>query len=431
MVNYSLLQHIPKGKPTLQTEFKDMPGIPDPRNPYLSDADRRIHEEWNQRDANYNKAQDIAISGRNQALKLAVYPALQPKYQKHHEKALSLWDLVGKGDVRENCGSVRFAVSCPSNSHQTTLDSGVYSHDNFMMLHSCHRAECPVDYMSWAYREGKKVEERLKKGSFAYLEAGVKLGHQKHIVLSPLQKKAIALMESGKQSDYNILRRSGYEMAALLGIKGGAVIFHPYRLKGDIAQLLKVEGYGTGYNSKGSLWAGVHVNVLGLPSWKDYVNISPHFHIIGVGYFMKADDFYKASGGWTYKNKGVRSVEASQDKSNFGSDLSEVGRTVVYALSHSGLPNSFNVQSLTWFGVFSYNKVVLDSESKVKQAVHCSKCDSELHHYDLTYDLDGLGNEIIVPDFDYDNGVLYVIHKLRFYKLSKSALAWCNRQLQS
>lgn len=429
MADYNLLKHVSRGKQTLQTEFKEVPPLPIPRNPFRSDADLREREEWNKRDSNYNKAQDIAISGRNQSLNLAVYPALQPKYQKPYEKALSYWDLVGKGELRDNCGSVRFAVSCPENAKQTTLDSGVNSHDNFLMLHSCHRAECPVDYMSWAYREGKKVEERLKKGSFAYLDAGVKLGHQKHIIISPPQKWAVKLLESGKQSDFNIFRRTCYEMAQKAGLKGGAVVPHIFRL--DVVDSLKKAGYGTGSDSKGSLWAGVHANVLGLPSWKDYVNISPHFHIIGVGYLIKSDDFFKASGGWTYKNKGVRSVESSQDKSHYGSDLSEVGRTVVYALSHSALPTEFKVQSLTWFGVFSYNKVVLDSESKVKQAVHCSKCDNELHHYDLTYDLDRAGNEIVVPDFDYDKGVLYVIHKIRFYKLSKSALAWCHRYKQS
>ena len=427
MSNYNLLKHVTKGKQTLQSEFKDVPSLPDPRNPYLSDADRCMHEEWNRRDINYNKAQDIAISGRNQSLKLAVYPALQPKYIKQTQSPSFSFDLVGFGEVRDNCGMIRHSISCTENSKQTTLTGEDYSHDNFLMMHSCHRAECPIDYMSWAYREGRQVEEKIHKANLSYLDIGVRLGYANHIILSPPQKKAGALIGSNKSSDYKILRNYAYEASQLLGIKGGVLIFHPFRIIAGVADLLKSEGYGVGgVDSKGSLWFGVHNNVLKSPNgWKDYVYESPHFHIIGVGRLMRPDKFHLRSGGWVYKNKGVRDSESSLDKSCFGSDLSDVGRTVIYALSHSGLSNNFKVQSVTWFGAFSNGKVIVANSYKIKQTVPCSKCERELHHFDLTYDMDECGKEIVVPDFNHDLGVHQITILKKYFVLSESAVSKC------
>lgn len=242
---------------------------------------------------------------------LLVYPAIEQSMG-----CLIDWLLVGKGEkTNDSCGSVVGVKACEHHK------------EDYRLLHyRCFRPDCPVCNSAWSNREGERASERLINGSKVYKGMGV----CKHIVLSPPQDYAIGLLKT--VVGYKSLRNKAVKLSKKYGFRGGCMIFHPFRREGLV-------------------WC-----------------LSPHFHLVGYGYFINSDVFYEET-GWVYKNKGKR-------KSIFG--------TVSYLLSHSGLGFVSGVRrfhSLTWFGVLSYNKIMVIEERVEEEHEKCVICDGLLHKY--------------------------------------------------
>jgi hypothetical protein len=196
------------------------------------------------------------------------------------------WNLPGEGEAYASCGAWNYEGCLNKEEHPCGLD-GRPAGQVFVrkFKQSCNRRDCPKCYEGWAWLEAEKAAYRLK----AY-----KSGYAKHIVLSCPKNTPI-------DCDYKVLRKTAYKIARKAGIKGGLMIYHPYRFKPE--------------------------------RW------SPHFHIVGYGLIKGAATIFKDT-GWLVRNLGIRKTLAG---------------TVKYQLSHCGVHKSFH--AITWWGELSYNKM--------------------------------------------------------------------------
>ena len=291
---------------------------------------------------------NFGLVGRDN-LSLTVYPALEQSTDSLVVWKLPKWDAAGG-----LCGSVDGVKAC--NHHKE---------DYVFLYHRCFKPECPVCYKAWVNREAERVVERLKSAEKLY---NGRLGVIKHFVVSPPQEWAVKLMND--KDGFKVLKAKCIKLLKKSGLFGGCVIFHSHR-------------------KDGLVWF-----------------YSPHFHIVGYGCLINSDIFYEKSGGWIYKNKGVR-------KSVFG--------TVSYLLTHCGLGyNSDGVRvfhCVVWFGCLSYNKIVIESETKVLVPELCSKCKEPLHRFVSCYY--GGSDVDTYKDFDSweDMGIYVHIKRVRRYRL--------------
>jgi len=192
------------------------------------------------------------------------------------------------------------------------------------------RADCPICRQKWAGRLAGKAENRISQVRG--------LGPAKHIVAS-LPQADWGLV----QTDYPRLRTKVYKILKRVGVRGGLLIFHPFRRKcprcGSVPEM--------GHSS--CLYCGN-------PFFEWY--FSPHFHCVGFGWIEGTAQEYIKS-GYLVKNVGVRR---------------SVGGTVLYQLSHAGVHLRYHV--LTWFGALSYNK--LKCEPEPREGNTCPTCGAKL-----------------------------------------------------
>lgn len=153
------------------------------------------------------------------------------------------------------------------------------------------------------------------------------------------------------ECDYKRLKKLALRAARRAGVRGGCIIFHPWR-ENESAD-----------GTKNGTW-----------------RFSPHFHILGYGWVTETSDVYQET-GWLVHNVGVRK---------------SVYATLMYQLSHAGvwmgpsrkqrrqetsagilpIAKSTKYHTLSWFGCLSYNKLrVPKCEREVER---CPLCDEPL-----------------------------------------------------
>jgi len=225
------------------------------------------------------------------------------------------WHLPATKDSRDDCGKWLTKGCLDVPAHAKTEHKGKVFIKTFQK--SCYRADCEVCFKKWMARESNKAARRIEKYE--------KLSHQpaKHIVVSvPSWFYYYGVKE---------LRKEAYRILKQVNCIGGTLIFHPFRYHKD---------------SK---------------SWY----YSPHFHVIGFGWIVKAEELYR-KGGWIVKNKGVRD---------------SIFATFYYQLSHAGVKKGFH--TLTWFGDLSYSKLKVEKEPDSSLCPLCSAKLRLVFHYGL------------------------------------------------
>lgn len=217
----------------------------------------------------------------------------------------------------------------------------------------CHNWDCPECYFWNASDSAYDVQERLLGVQRAYSAVGKRTGRILQVILS---------VPPSEYEDFNLknARRKVYRFAEMIGILGGACVFHSHRIKEELKAPLIEALKGTGL--VGGLWAGAHADLLHLGSLEAYGVSGPHFHLLA--YFpkivMKSDVFHKLT-GWTYKTIGVY-----QERNIF--------KTARYLLTHVALDG--HSQAVTYFGIASYNKTSVETIKTVTLEA-CPKCGSE------------------------------------------------------
>jgi len=213
--------------------------------------------------------------------------------------------------------------------YDETTEKGSKHTSKTIRMH-CDRPGCEVCSEKWAEHEANRCTERLKDGATAYWRHGVKLGFARHWAISPPQEWAKGLIKEKGLFGIAQLRKKAVNLVKRAGVRGGAVVVHPWRQDN---------------HSKG---------------WY----LSPHIHVVGYGVMMHSDKFFEMSGGWVYHNKGVR-------KSIFG--------TMKYLLSHAGIADGRH--TVTYFGLFSYNKLAKKVIKTIKETSVCSECGRDLFSF--------------------------------------------------
>lgn len=200
---------------------------------------------------------------------------------------------------------------------------------------TCFRAECPTCYEAWVGKLAGRVEHRILK----FIQENSPRSKAIHFIAS-VPKSDWGLLDAGK---YPELRRKAYKLSMLVGLRGGCIIFHPWRYACLECGSEKLEGRKT-------------CPKCGSGSFSWY--LSPHFHMIGLGWIDGVERVYQDT-GWVLKNLGVRE---------------SIFRTAQYALSHCGIHDSHH--TVVWFGVMGYRNYKAP-KLKAKKP-ECPICDRQL-----------------------------------------------------
>jgi hypothetical protein len=185
------------------------------------------------------------------------------------------------------------------------------------------------------------------------------------------------------------LRKEAYKHLESLGINGGVTIPHDYRITkfGGIAKQLKDKSKE---RHKG-FWALIIENALNLNSFRDYVEVSPHYHGFGVTFkthneIKKSVKAFNEKTGWVFKEMGKLVYEKKREwvyvngkrilkevdgakvyvkdaegkrvvKREYLTPLRQIDveRAAFYFLSHAAIIRGR--QSVYWFGNMSYRKL--------------------------------------------------------------------------
>lgn len=223
-------------------------------------------------------------------------------------------------------------------------------------FYHCNNWNCPDCYFWTATKAARAVEDRLTGVQRAYNGVGKHPGKLTHVTFS--------LPESDYE-DFDIWkeRQNVYKHAEMIGLTGGVVIFHPFRVKSEYKKPLYDAVKAAGLI--GGLWAGIHANALNKASWDEYTYFAPHFHVIG--YFpqiaMKSNVFHERT-GWVYKSIGYNKER-------------NVFKTARYLFTHCAVIEG--KQACTYFGVASYNKTTVEI-IKEKTFKKCPNCGSENYY---------------------------------------------------
>ena len=179
---------------------------------------------------------------------------------------------------------------------------------------------------------------------------------------------------------------------------GGSVVYHHYRILKRYQSVLK----HLAHEQKRKLWDLVREDELGLGSWRDYVYIAPHFHLVVFGAKVNGGGFYKET-GWILKSKGYISKNSNLHKAIF------------YQLAHVAIrPGK---RALTWFGVMSYNKLSKKQKDVVYEVMKCPVCGTHLELEDIRT---GNCEEAIAKTITY----LYWINDPPRLKVQRPLEAW-------
>lgn len=276
-----------------------------------------------------------AIVAFENRLDLMLYPALRDKY------FFDMWKLPSQGEPYDSCGEVRAKAWCP--------DELVYKHD---LLDNCDRAECPICSEVWARKAGKRITERMWNYR-RLLKRFVRNTRLSHVTFSPPESE---------YRNYRSMRRRLYQVMKRAGVRGACVIFHAYRFR----------------DAMGNEVAWKHCSLNPSAKWPVVNAIavySPHWHVISAGWLKPSDEIEDKT-GWVYVKHGDLHTR------------DDVFYCASYLVSHMGLNES--MQSITYIGECSYNRMVVDSEEITLEPVLCPDCEAHLElHYIKCIVIDG------------------------------------------
>ena len=209
---------------------------------------------------------------------------------------------------------------------------------------NCDRPSCPTCYEKWAGKRAGLIEHRILN----YIQDKSPRSQAIHFIASVPKSKWGWI-----GSKYGELRRMAYKLAMRSGLRGGVIVFHPFRIACMGCGSEKPEGGKTCLKCGSSQF-----------SWY----LSPHFHMIGLGWIDGVKEINEET-GWVLKNLGVRS---------------SISATALYILSHCGVHEGFH--TTVWFGVLGYRNY--SAPKKKVEKPTCPICDRELQ----SVAWDGLGD---------------------------------------
>jgi len=193
---------------------------------------------------------------------------------------------------------------------------------------------CPDCSIKWRYKRVRKATERL---------LSYKLTKKKRIMHCTVSIPPAQYQELKTEQKVDRLIRDIYRHAQKKNLKGGLIIFHPYRVKPDV----KKELYDLFQKMKGTPGSptDTHLGEFGLwkvitqlPNWRNYVFYAPHFHLIG-----ESDHVLPGDKDEKYLFKRIGDLTRPSD----------IIRCYMYLLSHLGIHQTLQKHNIRWFGTLS------------------------------------------------------------------------------
>jgi len=240
---------------------------------------------------------------------------------------------------------------------------------------SCGVRYCPDHWRDWLEDAVISMVERLA----AYREA--RDGWQKrmcHVVASPPQDRRYSVRELWDT------RTDAYEALEAAGVRGGAVVTHPYRTTPEGDRLYKQ--YAENEESEGTgKWRFFRELVADLPGdgWEElqrYIEASPHYHTLAPVEDVNGEN---VPGEWIVEN--VRSFDPFYYDQR--ESYEDMVKTAYYVLTHGGVQEGRSTS--TYFGevhpnVFDpaeeltaakWSRIQIEAEKAVKG--HAGESDQE------------------------------------------------------
>ena len=268
-----------------------------------------------------------------------------------------------------------------------------HKHSETVVRHWCKDRSCPICYPIWAGRVGVRGTERLmayndiNNQMFGMSQRdiinGVRLGGvpgfehpgpAKHFMFSPPQEWAIGKLNS--LSGIRGLRRELYHVLDIAGIRAGVVVFHLWRATGKARDEFHQAKENGARASNHGLWHWLVRS--GLFGNDEYTYLSPHFHVVGMGYALKSDEFHQVTAkrgrdGWIYKN--IRPLN----------DKKSISNVLFYVLGHSAIIQDMktgkSLDSITYYGDISVSRMARLRETVEYFPVECPKCSTSVHEW--------------------------------------------------
>ena len=325
----------------------------------------------------------------------------RPVSSQDHDAGSSLYPAIGTSDypspdslpysipgvgekTSDTCGEVIRGAGC-------SVDVG-----HFWRPHplSCDRRECPTCYDTSLMKVAKRGADRIRGFGDAVGDAPIPAGltpHQYREVTRIIKrsKKILHVTISPPvgvvtpDMDYEAIQALGRDHARRTGLVGGYYIFHPYRISEDMQVILWLCNHALreqGLDTM-SYWDHVHNDSLGLGSWCEYVEWSPHWHLIGVGWLMRSEEFHHDT-GWIYKNirpGGVRrDIDYDPKSVSFNDEIASVLR---YQLSHAALiPGGRALREFGYMNTRYLKKVGEEYLKRIEEAL-CPVCQAPVVRY--------------------------------------------------
>ncbi|MBA7583688.1 hypothetical protein ES708_25635 [subsurface metagenome] len=277
------------------------------------------------------------------------------------------FSFMGMGEqTNDFCGKIRSMIACPECHYYVPIRI------------RCKRSTCPVCFHSLIGRGAESAQSRIMGYYNAQLAdnpaGGSRRGRVRlpyHAVLSLPEDQYCPSYVSEKE-EMKRLKDIFRKQALKMGSTGGTSVIHVFRIKwgykrllNELATRLNKSGERTPSGGRYKLYDALRT----LPNWRECVYYSPHVHIIGYGYLQPSNEL---EDGWVYKKIINRPLKDGED----------VRHLISYLLSHA-TPVS-GMHTVTYFGVCSYNKLVIVDKQYFHEPVLCPNgCSCELVYADM------------------------------------------------
>lgn len=194
----------------------------------------------------------------------------------------------------------------------------------------CRRVECPSCYRLWIKSRALEISLALEIASFFR-------GERPYSMVASIRPNEMYINKwTWKNVNHSLFNRA-YRRGNNVGIDGGFVFFHPFRVRKKIKK--KLRSYRSQLSGREfelsdgdvGFWRMIRKDVLGLGDFYDYVKVGPHIHGICFGDPKNHNDRDFFIGIQRENSKNARSrvlrLETTQDV---------VGK-VMYVLTHCGV----------------------------------------------------------------------------------------------
>ena len=294
-----------------------------------------------------------------------------PQGEYDTETDLIQWTVTGRGTLRHPTYASRVTACGTDTTH--------YAHAT---MRHCARPSCPACAHYHISKDTPDQSQKIyaKSKDLKHTE-GWRAGYLQHITVSvPENLYYMALTPDG----FTKLKKWAIKYAQSVGVKGGYMVFHPFRQNGINDDDILPEDY-----------TPTETNDLN----KHSARFSPHFHIVGFGFITGTEKLFNQT-GWIIKALRVGDKKITS--------VPEISGVLSYLKSHAGIidekspyqPSRY--QSGVWFGVLAPNQFPLVGFVRMYTPQICPECGAPLkaHHvHGPNGDTSLLGDMEIVTDY--------------------------------